>query len=79
MLEWSQGTLAQNPRPERYTFLNHRWSPDMLAERHLPGNWRPPRRVRHVDLTLAGDPNAASDSSDSDEGPLNLPIGMGDA
>ena len=79
LLEWSQGTLAQNPRPERYTFLNHRWSPDMLAERHLPGNWRPPRRVRHVDLTLAGDPNAASDSSDSDEGPLNLPIGMGDA
>ena len=78
LLQWSRGTLPQNPKPQSYTFLHHRWSSDMQARGHRPGSWNPPRRVKHVDLAMEGDPNAASDSSDSDDGPVNLPIGMGD-
>lgn len=77
LLGWSQGTLPQKPKPDAYTFLNYRWSPDMRTEVHRPGSWTQPRRVRHSDLALQGDPNAGSDSSDSDDGPVQLPIGLG--
>eukprot|EP00913_Durusdinium_trenchii_P024566 g23061.t1 len=49
---------------------------DMRSERHEPGRWQQPRRVKHFDLTLAGD-HVDSDSSDSD-GPVNLPIALAD-
>ena len=49
----------------------------MRTEVHRPGSWTQPRRVRHFDLALQGDPNAGSDSSDSDDGPVQLPIGLG--
>ena len=76
LLGWSRGTLPRKPRPASYTFLGHRWSQDMRSERHEPGRWQQPRRVKHFDLTLAGD-HVDSDSSDSD-GPVNLPIALAD-
>lgn len=77
LLGWSQGRLHRKPKPATYSFLKHRWLPAMRLEHHEPGRWQEPRRKRHFDLKLGGDPNAATDSSDSD-GPIQLPIGMGD-
>lgn len=76
LLGWCQKTLLQKPKPVTYTFLNHRWCDHLRNEICLPGNWQRPRRVRHFDLTLAGDNHGGdSDSSDSDE-PVHLPIGF---
>eukprot|EP00438_Fugacium_kawagutii_P014325 Skav210906 [mRNA] locus=scaffold2900:307797:309425:+ [translate_table: standard] len=75
LLGWCQRTLPQKPKPQRYTFLNHRWCDSLKAEVCQPGSWQRPRRVRHFDLTLQGDNQADSDSTDSD-GPVHLPIGF---
>ena len=68
LLSWSEGSLPQKPRPTAYSCLRFRQPQD------FPGCgvavWRGPRRVRHMDLSIAGD--GESDDDTFAEGALTL-------
>ena len=77
LLQWSQGALPRCPRPEQYSILNYRYSPE-LRRPHAPGTWTLPRRIRHFDLALdqEGDADLSNESGSDDEEALGLPVGL---
>lgn len=74
LLQWCQGTLPQAPKPTSYSILSHRWCDRMKRERHEPGRWQVPRRLKHFDLALGNaDGDLGADDSSGSEGPVALP------
>ena len=46
----------------------------MKRERHEPGRWQVPRRLKHFDLALGNaDGDLGADDSSGSEGPVALP------
>ena len=74
--QWSHGTLPRHARPQHYSILNYRYSPQLRGH-HEPGAWKPPRRIRHFDLALeqAAD-GQLSDESGSENADVELPVGF---
>ena len=80
LLQWSSGTLPQTPKPAAYSLLRYRYNESMDSDLYVPGAWTTPHRVNHFDLTLreCDDAAGSDDSSEDDEGAIDLGNGMGD-
>lgn len=78
LLSWSTGTLKRYPKPNSYPVLAYRFCP-ILAEVHVPGQWKPPGRKKHFDMTLEAEglgADLSDEGSASDDGGLELPNGF---
>lgn len=79
LLRWSNGTLPKIRKPNSYSILMHRHSPEFQQHNHVEGSWNAPRRIKHFDLGLRpdvdhGDSSERSDSGEDDQ--IDLPDGF---
>ena len=70
--------MKRYPKPNSYPVLAYRFCP-IPAEVHVPGQWKPPGRKKHFDMTLEAEglgADLSDEGSASDDGGLELPNGF---
>ena len=69
-MNWVKGTLAKHPKPATYPILNYRFDPAVQTEECELGTWNVP------DVTLGSEVDEGDDSSEDDEGDVQLPAAL---
>ena len=76
LLDWRKGRFDQLPNPSHYSVLRYRLE-EFRGEAIHNGRWSRPSRFKRLDLTIDGPEQEDSDAGS--EGPVDLPLELGES